>query len=159
MSTALASTVGQALAQSNIPAPEKKTLIRTFFEKATGGALAANVAPAIGYVREGLSILRGATGSVGVAGALGFAHHRFGSLDVGRNKDVPIDGIAAGLGYLSAMALANDPLGLNNDARNAANVALGIFVERKSKVFFDKRYSPTASGERDPIAEVAAEFT
>jgi hypothetical protein len=149
-----------SIAQSNLPI-EKKSHIRAWFDKMTGGALSSTLSPTLGYVREGGQIIRQGGESAIVGGLLAFIKHKRGSLDV---DGYPIDGAMAAAGYAAAMAMANDPYGVAVDARNAAAAATAVYTYRKGEEWLDKNLAKKdgPSGAKvhgeDPIAAAARDL-
>src|SRR5208283_4360819 len=113
---------------SNIPV-EKKTGIRRFFDTAMGIDLTAR--NAVGHISEGGAVLRQGGEALVVGGALGLLNAKKG-LDWGTNKDIPVDGVIAAIGLAGAIVMANHPLGIAADLRNAGSIALGILTFRKT---------------------------
>jgi hypothetical protein len=162
--------VFDSIAQSNLPV-EKKSLIRTWFDKMSGGALTQHLAPTIGYAREGGQVIRQGGESALVGAALALMDHKLGGLDIEiGGREFPIDGMIAAAGFVGALAMANDPGGVAVDARNTASAALAVMTYRKGKPFMAKHTgaagtllarsggtsaTPVAHGDEDPIAVAA----
>jgi hypothetical protein len=147
-----------AIESSNLPA-HKKSGIRAFYERVmgvTGGAVNA-----MGHVREGGAILRQGSEAALTGLALGWIDGEMG-LDCIDNK-APIDGIIALAGLGGALVMANDPLGIAPDLRNAGSHALAVLAYRKTKAWRDEKNgkkpaSSSAHGETDPILALASEL-
>lgn len=151
-----------SIAQSNLP-NEKKTAIRRFFERVTGSALAPGYDKAVTVAAEGGQLLRQDGEALIIGAGLGMLAAE-GKLDIGKNNNLPIDGLIAGGGALGALLLANHPLGVAPDLRNASAIALGILTFRKTQAWREKNKgtastssaSPSAHG--DPILALGGEF-
>ena len=151
------------VAQSNLPA-EKKTSIRRFFEKMTGGVLSTS--NAVGHVSAAGSAVREGGESLLIGAGLGLLDAEKGlDYTIGNNK-VPIDGVLAAAGLLGSIALANHPLGIAPDLRHAGSLSLAILTFRKTKEWREnsKKPIPGAHGEGqtgfgdDPILRIANEL-
>ncbi len=61
-----------------------------------------------------------------------------GSLDIGKDKDVPLDGILGGIAYAASVGLANAPYGIPTALRSSGAGSIAILFKRKSDGFFSK---------------------
>lgn len=113
---------------SNIPT-DKKSAIRRFFEKATGGIVSTSAA--VGHVSAVGSAIRFGGESLLIGGGLGYLNAT-DNLEVkwGNNK-IPIDGVLAAGGLLGGVLLANHPLGIGPDLIHTGAQSLGILSFRK----------------------------
>lgn len=127
----------QSLAQSNMPTPHKSKL-RLWYE----GILAkeAGMSKTVAYGREGVQVFRQGSESLLTGLGLGWLSGERGSLDTPLG---PIDGWVAGLGFAAAVAMAGNPDGISQDARNVASNALAILAFRKMEA--RKKASATSS--------------
>lgn len=151
------------VAQSNIPV-EKKTSIRRFFERMTGGVVSSS--NALGHVSATGAALREGGESLLVGGGLGLLDAEKGlDFTIGNNK-VPVDGVIAAAGLIGSIVMANHPLGIAPDLRHAGSLSLAILTYRKTKEWREnsKKAPPGAHGEGhagfgdDPILKIAAEL-
>lgn len=145
-----------SIAQSNIP-PEHKSAIRRFYDRVTGSMSSPVYTKALGHVRETGAVVRQGGEALITGGLLGILDAERG-LDLGANKNIPIDGIVAFLGLGGAVVMANDPLGIAPDLRNVGSEALAILVFRKAKAWREKENGKTSnvSVHGDPILDAAA---
>ena len=146
-----------AIEQSNMPQSVKKSLIRTWYDKITGGV--GSIDRLGGHVREGGHVIRQGGEAAFVGATLGLIDAERGGLDVGK---VPIDGIVAALGFGASIYMAHDPYGICADMRNIGSNALTVLTYRKTKAWrltAKGATSTTAHGESDdPIAIAASEL-
>ena len=148
--------------QSNIHV-ENKTGIRRFWEKAVGAGITTG--NAIGHVSEVGAGLRQGGEALVVGAGLGYLNAEKG-LDWGTNKDIPVDGVLAAAGLIGAVVMANHPLGIAADLRNAGSLALGILTFRKTSDWQTNRKNAATKtvsasgdfGEEDPILSMAKDF-
>jgi hypothetical protein len=146
------------IASSNLP-QHKKQGIRAWYDQVVSTVRDPMMAKAAGHAREGVQIVRQGAESALTGATLKLLERKLHGLDVGANKDIPLDGLLSLLGYATAMVMANDPMGLSNDARNVASTALGVMCYRKD-VFakLTGKTVSTAHGDvdrSDPIASAA----
>jgi hypothetical protein len=87
---------------------------------------------------ESVALVRADVVGVLTGIAIGWAESRLGTLDLGKNKDIPVDGLIAGASGLAAILPAMRQLGISCDSRIVSAVAAGIYAQRKSKVHFDE---------------------
>lgn len=148
--------VFDSIAQSNIPAQAKKSIIRSWYERASGVGSAALQHRAVGHAREGFQAFRAAGEAGMTGGVLGLVDAEYG-LDQGKDKNIPVDGVLAVVGYGASIIMAHDPTGISTDMRNVASDALSVLTYRKAKAWREKAKSPTSHptvathGEEDPI--------
>ncbi len=145
------------LAQSNIPI-ERKTGIMRLYERATGilpsSAASLSVSPP---VREAFHVVRQGGEALVTGGALGLLHANLkNGLDRFGPK-LPIDGLAAAIGLIGSVFLANDVTGIGTDMRNIGSDALAIFIFRKTHDWQSEK-TPIHGESEDPIVVAAKEF-
>jgi hypothetical protein len=156
-SLALSSTPPQveALMKSNLPPTHKVTAIRAFWDR-TMAKEAASAKPPVTVATvasQGALVLRGELVGGSVGGLLGYLESRLGSLDVGANKDIPLDGLLAAAGIAGAMMLSGSELA--TEARHTAVAATAVLSARKTKKHFDESKgtgtSSATHGDGDPL--------
>jgi hypothetical protein len=144
-----------SIGQSNLP-PEKKSLIRRWYDQVTGGVSSLAAQRVSGHVRETGHVIRSGGEALITGAALGMIDADMG-LDV---KGVPIDGLVAGAGFLACIYMAHDPYGICADMRNIGSDALTVLSYRKSKAWRERGKAIVAHGESvdDPIALAARDL-
>jgi hypothetical protein len=150
------STALAAIESSNMPHTVKKSLIRTWYDKVTGGVTSLDRLG--GHVREGGHVVRQGGEAAFVGVALGLIDAERGGLDIGK---VPIDGILAVAGFGASISMAHDPYGICADMRNIGSDALTVLCYRKTKAWREasKGKTGTTHGEsEDPIAIAASDL-
>jgi len=122
----MADAITEEISQSNMSRPAKSA-IRRWYESMGGGAgLKRHVTETAQAVRQG-----GESGLMGAA--LGLLEAERGSLDVRMGQyEVPMDGVAAAVGLLGSVMMANDATGLSADLRNLGSSALSVLAYRKT---------------------------
>lgn len=131
MSSAL---VFRSIAGSNLPASQKKSALRSMYERVTGNTSMMSKAKATA-IATGHTIRQGGE-SIVVGGLLGAAHCELKTgLDVSvpvgsKTLNVPIDAVAAVTLMVAGVALATDEVAV--DLRNAGSSAASVFAFRKT---------------------------
>src|ERR1700690_3090117 len=122
----MADAITEEISQSNMSRPAKSA-IRRWYESMGGGAgLKRHGTETAQAVRQG-----GESGLMGAA--LGLIEAERGSLDIEVGRyNVPVDGVAAAVGLLGSVMMANEATGLSADLRNLGSSALSVLAYRKA---------------------------
>jgi hypothetical protein len=122
----MADPITEEISHSNMSRPAKSA-IRRWYESMGGGAgIKRHVTETAQAVRQG-----GESGLMGAA--LGLLEAERGSLDVQVGRyNVPIDGVAAAVGLVGSVMMANEATGLSADLRNLGSSALSVLAYRKA---------------------------
>ena len=124
-------------------AAEKKTWIQSYIERAQRDVAHRQSATAMSpHMKEMGSIFRVFVEAGALGALLGAGHATFG-LDVG---GVPVDGVIAATGALTALAAAGSHPGLAEDARTLGGQAFAIMTFRKTESFLSRRGRSSSSG-------------
>lgn len=134
----------RSIAQSNMPAEHKTTAIRAWYDKVMTKAEKIAHQPVLTVAEEGGNLVLGNLVGAITGAVMGYAESRLGSLDLGKRKDVPVDGAAAGVGAVAALLLAGHPSGASAVARYASVASTAIYSQRKAKEHFDTHASPAS---------------
>jgi hypothetical protein len=135
----------RSVMQSNMPAEHKTTAIRAWYDKAMSKVENAAKQPVLTVAEEGGNLVLGNLVGALTGAVMGYAESRLGSLDLGKRKDIPIDGAAAGVGAIAALLLAGHPSGASAVARYASVASTAVYTQRKTKEHFDSHSGSPAS--------------
>jgi hypothetical protein len=118
--------ITEEISQSNMSRPAKSAIRRWYESVGGAGGLKRHVTETAQAVRQG-----GESGLMGAA--LGLLEAERGSLDMKVGQyEVPLDGVAAAVGLVGSVMMANEATGLSADLRNLGSSALSVLAYRKA---------------------------